>query len=101
MVQKYKETKLRTIVKSIILRIIVFCIITVAVYLITDSYTKGFEVALLDVGIELCVHYMYERIWQKIGWGIVIKEIDDPEKTFTVLPIPEDIILGGNQQVIN
>ena len=73
MPQKYKETKFRTITKGIVLRIIVFTIITFAVFLITDSYTEGIEVGFLDIGIELFVHYVYERIWQRIGWGIVIK----------------------------
>lgn len=98
MVQKYKETRIRTISKSIILRIIVFTIITIAVYFITDSFEQGFEVALLDIGIELAVHYIYERVWQKIGWGIVIKNDDDPAKTFAVLPMFDDL---ENPQVIN
>lgn len=86
MPQKYKETKFRTITKGIVLRIIVFTIITFAVFLITDSYTEGIEVGFLDIGIELFVHYVYERIWQRIGWGIVIKNSNDPANTFHPLP---------------
>jgi uncharacterized membrane protein len=90
MSKKYKETRLRTIVKSLILRIIVFLIITLFVILILNgSIKEGIEVAFLDIGVELVTYYIYDRIWQKINWGIVEKEPNDPAKTYRNIKGPE------------
>lgn len=93
MVQKYKETKLRTIAKGILLRLIVFIVITLVVSWITGSYLESIQIALFDIVVELIIHYIYERVWQRIGWGIVIKDSNDPAKTFAVLPVPEELEL--------
>ena len=92
MPRKFKETKCRTIVKTIILRIIVFSVITFFVVIMGNSILEGIEIALLDIGIELVTYYFYERLWMKINWGIVEKELDDPAKTYNVIipPIIEE-----------
>lgn len=90
MVQKFKETKLRTIIKTLLLRTIVFITITlVIIFILNGSLREGFEIAILDIIIELITHYFYERIWQKIGWGVIIKEPNDPNKTYTTINIPQ------------
>lgn len=87
--QKFKETKLRSITKVLILRAIVFCTITFFVVVVLgESFTDGIGFAALDIGIEIATHYIYERIWQKIQWGIVIKDDNDPDKTYATIPKP-------------
>lgn len=84
---KYKETKTRTIVKALLLRAIVFATITFFVIVILgQGFQESIEFAILDIFIELIVHYIYERIWMRISWGITIKEPNDPAKTYPVLP---------------
>jgi uncharacterized membrane protein len=70
------ETKLRTFSKVILLRIIVFIIISFStVFIMKESIIHGIEFAILDIIIEFSTHYIYDRIWLKIKWGIVEKEI--------------------------
>ena len=72
---KYTETKLRTFTKSIILRVIVFTIITLStVFIFGQSFMEGIEFGIMDIIIELSVHYGYERIWLGIEWGMVEME---------------------------
>ena len=72
---KYKETKLRTFTKAILLRVIVFSIITVTtVYVFGQGIIEGLEFAILDVIIELLVHYVYDRFWIGIEWGLEEEE---------------------------
>ena len=90
MVQKYKESIPRTIIKTLLLRIIVFTIITtVVIFLLDGSLTDGFEIGTLDIIVELFVHYIYDRVWQKIGWGVIIKDSNDPAKTYPVINLEE------------
>ena len=89
---KFKETRLRTLVKTILLRIIVFIIITFFVMIILKgTFEDGVGVALLDIVIELISYYIYERIWQRIEWGIVYKETNDKTKTYRTLQVPKTI----------
>ena len=87
--QKYKETKKRSITKVLLLRVIVFIVITFFVVVVFgETIEEGIGFALLDIGIEVVTHYVYERIWQKIEWGIVLKEENDPDKTYNVIMRP-------------
>lgn len=99
-IQKLKETRLRTITKVILLRIIVFILIAIFVkILIGGSWTDGISLALLDVGIELVTHYIYDRVWQNISWGIIVKEPDDPNKTYKIIEVNlESIVEEGKEE---
>jgi hypothetical protein len=37
---------------------------------------NGIEFAMLDIIIEFLTHYIYDRIWLRIKWGIVIENND-------------------------
>lgn len=100
--KKFKETKLRTIIKSLLLRVIVFLLITIIVFLIGGTWEEGIGVALLDIGIELVTYYFYERIWQNISWGIVEKMPNDPDKTlYTINPIIEELPISKKDEIKN
>ena len=89
---KVKETKLRTAVKTVLLRIIVFTIITLFVIFFMDgSVRDGIEIGVLDIVIELITYFIYERLWMKVSWGLIVKEPNDPNKTYNVINIPESI----------
>lgn len=77
------ETKLRTFLKVIILRIIVFIIISLStVFIFQASILHGIEFAILDIIVEFLTHYIYDRIWGKIKWGLIErkKEITEEKK---------------------
>lgn len=72
------ETKKRTFCKVILLRIIVFILISISTVIIfKQSIMHGIEFAILDIVIEFLTHYIYDRIWLKIKWGIVIENNDN------------------------
>ena len=75
------ETKKRTFCKVILLRIIVFILISISTVIIfKQSIMNGIEFAMLDIIIEFLTHYIYDRIWLRIKWGIVIEnDIELPE----------------------
>lgn len=87
------ETKKRTFCKVIILRIIVFILISISTVIIfKQSIMHGIEFAILDIVIEFSTHYIYDRIWLKIKWGIVIENNDielpeykEEEKTKSII----------------
>jgi ABC-type lipoprotein release transport system permease subunit len=72
------ETKKRTFCKVILLRIIVFILISISTVIIfKQSIMNGIEFAMLDIIIEFLTHYIYDRIWLRIKWGIVIENNDN------------------------
>ena len=90
---KYKESKKRTITKALLLRLIVFSLITFFVIVVLgQGFTESIEFALLDIFIEIVVQYIYERVWMRISWGITIKEDNDPDKTYKVIERPKNIV---------
>jgi len=65
-------TKKRTFLKIILLRLIVFIIISITtVFIFNESFMNGIEFAILDIVVEFLTHYIYDRIWLKINWGII------------------------------
>lgn len=70
---KVSETILRTIIKTLLLRVLVFItIMFFVVVILQESFLDGIQFGILDIIIELFVHYIYERIWLKISWGKII-----------------------------
>ena len=88
---RYTESKKRTLVKALLLRVIVFILITLAtVFIFKQSFTEGLEFGVMDIVIELLSHYVYDRVWAKIEWGV----IDTQEKEEVVIEeekLDEDI----------
>jgi uncharacterized membrane protein len=81
------ETKLRTFLKVIILRIIVFIIISLStVFIFQASLFHAIEFAILDVVVEFLTHYIYDRIWIRIKWGLIEQRSTKEE----VIEVPKD-----------
>ena len=75
-------TKKRTLLKIILLRIIVFVIISIStVFIFKQSLIDGIEFAILDVIVEFLTHYIYDRVWLKIKWGLIEKPLENDEET--------------------
>lgn len=63
-------TKTRSLVKTIIWRIISFILTIGIVYITTGNLTAAFSIGAIEVVIKFVSYYSYERIWNKIKWGI-------------------------------
>lgn len=67
------ETKLRSIVKSIVWRLIGVVILGGISYLVTRNWETTTTITLIFHFIRLITYYYHERLWNKILWG----RIDD------------------------
>jgi len=64
------ETRKRSIAKIIGWRIIASSITTMVVYVATGDISTAFKFAGIDQAVKLMIQYGYERMWNKISWGI-------------------------------
>jgi uncharacterized membrane protein len=67
---KTKETSGRSIVKTIGYRIIILTLDFVAVYLFTKQIKIAVGFMIVSNVYTTLGYFFYERIWQKIKWGI-------------------------------
>jgi len=63
------ETKTRSIVKSIIWRIIGIILLIVIAYFVTGDLKEMTIITILFHAIRMAMYYFHERIWQHISWG--------------------------------
>lgn len=72
-----KETKKRTISKSITWRMVAIMNSWTVLVLVTDAYSSLTKALIMNI-TGFVVFYVFERIWSKIKYGrIIIKEKDE------------------------
>ncbi len=65
----YKETVGRSVVKTIVWRIVVFVVDFSIVFLFTQNVSLSTKLALVKVVVSFILYYGHERAWNRIGWG--------------------------------
>ncbi len=65
----YYETKTRSLVKTIIWRIIATLITWGTIYFYIGKLGESIEITLVAALIGMTAYYFHERIWNKIEWG--------------------------------
>lgn len=65
----YKETKTRSIVKTISWRILATLTTVVLVYIFIGDTTIAFTVGGIEVILKMLVYFVHERIWDKLKFG--------------------------------
>jgi uncharacterized membrane protein len=70
-----KESRLRSLVKSLIYRIFVIIGTGTIVWFITRDITETISTTITVQVFIIILYYLNERIWDKIHWGREIKEI--------------------------
>lgn len=63
-----KETKIRSLTKTISWRIIATLTTTTLVYMFTRNFKLSLQIGILEVILKLIFYYEHERIWNKIKW---------------------------------
>lgn len=63
------ETHKRTLVKSVIFRVVVVTSDTTVIYLLTHKVTLTFGLTVATNLASMTLYYIYERIWNGISWG--------------------------------
>jgi len=63
------ESKLRSLVKGVLYRIIGTSLTFGVSFSITGSLPKASLITLILLFSKVGIYFVYERIWNKIGWG--------------------------------
>ena len=74
MTKKYIDSQLRSLAKALNLRLNVFIVMTIIILYNGGTIMQSLELSVLDVCVELTLHYIYERVWQRINWGLIEEE---------------------------
>jgi len=67
----FKEINSRSVVKSIVWRIIATLLTWSVVYFFNGSVGDSLKITLWAAGFSTVAYYIHERIWNKVGWGKV------------------------------
>lgn len=89
---KKLETKRRSLVKSIVWRIIGIFILGLISWLITKSWKEVTLITLIFHSIRLVLYYFHERIWEKISWGRIKHPLSDIDVKKELAPDDKKII---------
>ncbi|SEO93065.1 Uncharacterized membrane protein [Salinihabitans flavidus] len=63
------ETRQRSVVKAVLWNAIGLCVMAVVGFVTTGSAMIGGTMAVINTGIGLSLYVVYERVWDRIGWG--------------------------------
>ena len=64
-----KESRLRSLVKSLIYRVVSIIGTGILTWTITRDVGKAISITLVVQAFLIILYYAYERIWNKINWG--------------------------------
>jgi uncharacterized membrane protein len=65
-----QETLTRTVIKAFLWQLLGLISMSLVGYLTTGSWLQGGKIALISVGIGVITYFIYERIWNRILWGL-------------------------------
>ncbi len=71
-----KETRTRSLVKSLTWRAIALSITYLAAWLFTGSLEMSLLIAIVANLIKTIVYYLLERVFQRVTWGL-----EEPDST--------------------
>jgi uncharacterized membrane protein len=65
-----KETRKRSVVKSIVWRFICVVVSVFVSYLLTGKWDIAVAIGTIYNLITMILYYFHERMWNRIAWGI-------------------------------
>lgn len=65
----FQETKTRTILKTVLWRIIATLITWGSLYYFTGQFLESSKITIVAAVIGMTAYYFYERVWNTINWG--------------------------------
>jgi uncharacterized membrane protein len=64
-----RDTKKRSLTKSITWRIICIIVSVITAYFLTKKLDISVAIGTVYNGITMIIYYFHERFWNKIKWG--------------------------------
>ena len=86
------DTKVRSIVKSIVWRITGIILLSIITYAITKDMKAMGIITILFHGIMIIMYYFHERIWEKISWGKIKHPLANIPVKKHLTPEDDDLI---------
>ena len=77
---KIKEIFRRTVVKTLMWRVIAITSTTILALFLYNDLEKATKLGIIDNIIKLIIHFIFERIWSKILWGMKEVPVEDENK---------------------
>ena len=65
----YKDTKIRSILKTVSWRLLATCTTITLVLIFTKELRTAFEIGALELILKLIIYYGHERIWNRVKIG--------------------------------
>lgn len=65
------ESHKRTLIKTIIWRVIATLTTILFSYIFTGNISKSLKIGIIDNMIKLLLYYGYERIFTNLKWGLI------------------------------
>ncbi|MEK7509871.1 MAG: DUF2061 domain-containing protein [Patescibacteria group bacterium] len=63
------ETKTRSLVKTILWRIIATLVTWVVVFVFTGTAVESLKITLVAAVASMTAYYVHERVWNVVRWG--------------------------------
>ncbi|MDY6932310.1 MAG: DUF2061 domain-containing protein [Halobacteriota archaeon] len=76
-----KDTRYRSLVKTISWRVIAVTITTTVTYVLTRNVFLSASVGSLDSIAKLFFYYVHERTWENVKWGRILDSVDLNQKS--------------------
>ncbi|MBT8172126.1 DUF2061 domain-containing protein [Candidatus Bathyarchaeota archaeon] len=64
------ETRTRSVVKSLVWRLICIVVSIITSYLLTNKWEVALAIGTIYNIITMVLYYLHERFWNKLKWGI-------------------------------
>ena len=68
------EARLRAIVKTLCYRALMVVVTVVVAWAVTGSVTDAINIGVVTNVIKTGTYYAYERLWNRISWGVTPPE---------------------------
>jgi uncharacterized membrane protein len=63
------ETRKRSIVKSILWRVICIIVSVVTSFFLTGNWDVAVAIGIIYNAVTMVLYYFHERLWDRIAWG--------------------------------
>ena len=73
-----KETRCRSLVKSIGWRIIATGTTITIAYIIEGDLDVAAKIGVVDCSVKFVINYLYERFFANLQWGYIIEHTPEP-----------------------
>jgi uncharacterized membrane protein len=65
-----KDTRKRSVAKSIVWRIICIIVSIITTFIFTGQWDLAVAVGTVYNALTMILYYFHERLWNKIKWGV-------------------------------